>query len=411
MKKLIVIILLLLNYYVYGQVVDTSQLSLKLDLLKAPVSPASNLLGFAVSDIDKPTDVSDFMVSLQSATGAFTKLPTNYAIDIAPFLLFSKDTGKSRKLNSGNNIRQNLVLSFAYKNPDSTETTLNKTNAYAGFGFKVSILKGHYDKNTIRGFNKIQHVKLKAIQDEVLNDMSKLQEEMDRDPELVAMEEKRRRMFLDADGKALAVDKKLAVMQTLEYKKIDVAINEAYLKLATELAQDKYDDTLKKVASTFQVERIGWSLDLAGGISAEFVNKNFDNSRVHNAGLWISGGYAGKTGVSILGLARFLHNPDQVVPKDSVTELANNTNWDAGARLIYSKPQSKFSASLECISRWSSAAAVGQTWRLVFNADYALWDNQKLTFSFGRNYDGTIAKDGNLVAALSFLTGFGNRRK
>ncbi len=47
---------------------------------------------------------------------------------------------------------------------------------------------------------------------------------------------------------------------------------------------------------------------------------------------------------------------------------------------------------------------------LVFNADYAIWKNQKLTFSFGKNFDGAISKGGNLIAALTFLAGFGNKR-
>jgi hypothetical protein len=47
---------------------------------------------------------------------------------------------------------------------------------------------------------------------------------------------------------------------------------------------------------------------------------------------------------------------------------------------------------------------------VVANADYALAANQKLIFSFGRNFDGTITKEGNLVAALTVLFGFGTSR-
>jgi hypothetical protein len=47
---------------------------------------------------------------------------------------------------------------------------------------------------------------------------------------------------------------------------------------------------------------------------------------------------------------------------------------------------------------------------MLFNADYALFKNQKLTFSFGRDFDGTISKDGNLIAALTLIAGFGNKR-
>src|ERR1043165_5047307 len=65
--------------------IDTT---IKVDLLRAPISPASNLLGFASSDIDRPTDVSAFMFSLLSAAGSFSKLPSSYAVDIAPYWFF-----------------------------------------------------------------------------------------------------------------------------------------------------------------------------------------------------------------------------------------------------------------------------------------------------------------------------------
>ena len=46
----------------------------------------------------------------------------------------------------------------------------------------------------------------------------------------------------------------------------------------------------------------------------------------------------------------------------------------------------------------------------MFNIDYAILKNQKLTFSFGKNYDGTTTKDGNLIATLGMVFGFGNKR-
>lgn len=399
MKKLIFLVSLAYSYSSYAQL-DTS---FKLDLLKAPASPASNLLGFATSDIDKPTDVADFMVSLQNATSSFTKLPTNYAIDIAPFLLFAKDTANTRniKTNKHNIIKQSLVLSFAYKNPDSAETALNQNSAYTGFGFKVSLIKRELTPKTEEGFKKI-----KDLQDRKLALLKLQQDKMDADPELIALENERDSLINDANK--TGADKKALINHYahLAHDKY------AQLKeLKRNEMQAELDSGIKQIASTFQVERYGLSLDVAGGISGEFLNKRFDSSRVHNAGVWFNLGYTGKTGVSFIGLGRYLYNPDQVVPKDSVTATANTSNYDLGGRLIYSKSQSKFSASLEYISRWCSADAVKRTWRLVFNADYALWQNQKLTFSFGRNFDGTITKDGNLVAALSFLTGFGNKRK
>ena len=45
------------------------------------------------------------------------------------------------------------------------------------------------------------------------------------------------------------------------------------------------------------------------------------------------------------------------------------------------------------------------------SADYDLGNNRKLTVAFGRDFDGTVSKSGNVIAALNFLAGFGNRKK
>jgi hypothetical protein len=36
--------------------------------------------------------------------------------------------------------------------------------------------------------------------------------------------------------------------------------------------------------------------------------------------------------------------------------------------------------------------------------------NKRLTFTFGRDFDSTITKGGNLIAAFTLLAGFGNKR-
>ena len=55
------------------------------------------------------------------------------------------------------------------------------------------------------------------------------------------------------------------------------------------------------------------------------------------------------------------------------------------------------------------------TWKsivgLTFNAKYSVGFNQKITFAFGRNFNGTVTKTGNLIAALNFIRGFGSNKK
>jgi len=410
MKKIFLISIL---FYVmhFKATAQTGDEGVKLDLLKAPSSPASNLLGIGVSDIDKPTDVSAFMLSLQKSTTNFTSLPSNYAVDIAPYWLFKKNTQNVTTAGLENSIgkgvvEQTFVLSFAIRNTDSTENTLTPNSTYTGIGFKFSLIRGEYDDKTKESLNKI-----KTLQSLRVDKLQKIQLEIEQEGEIVSL---RNRLKDTLTGKKSA--DVLQIMRSNEYQQIQLELNKRMM-----LLQNKKSDTeelnelstqIKSVASVFQTARIGFTWDIAGGISAQFIKRRFSNSKVNNAGVWTTIGYtSAKVGSGLL-LLRLLQNPDKIFAKDNgINDIGNITTFDFGGRYIYSTPQSKFNASLEGVYRSVlSSNTIHPSWRIVFNADYAILQNQKLTFSFGRNFDGTTTKDGNLIAALSFLTGFGNRR-
>lgn len=386
----------------------------KLDMLKAPVSPASNLLGIATSDIDKPTDVSAFMLSLQSASNSFTRLPSNYAVDVAPFLLFAKKSPdvttsglKSKKF--GDIFRQTFIISTAIRNPDSTETTLNTKNTYAGIGIKFSFWRGKYDDKTTDELDRIHD-----LQDTMLHYVKAALKKWitGNDPEAAKLKLKRDSLLM---GRPAAEIDKIMSEKGGEYEKLTKAIGKRQQDfIDNEVKEQKKEigDRIKEIASDFQTNRIGFSLDFNAGLSGEFINKQFNNSRVYNAGVWTNFGYTTKSYGAFLGLIRYLYNPDKVFALDNKpTQIQNISTLDAGVRYAYAKSQSKFSCSLEGIYRSVlSSNTIDPSWRVIFNADYAIFQNQKLTFSFGRNFDGTITKDGNLVAAISFLAGFGNKR-
>ncbi|MCX2493043.1 hypothetical protein OQX63_06140 [Pedobacter sp. PF22-3] len=89
--------------------------------------------------------------------------------------------------------------------------------------------------------------------------------------------------------------------------------------------------------------------------------------------------------------------------------IGNISTFDTGLRFVFTK--NKFGGGAEALYRSIlSSATVKPSWRVVANADYALSDNQKIIFSFGRNFDGTVTKNGNLVAALTVLFGIGTNR-
>lgn len=412
MKNIFLAIMLIASCGVAAQ--STIDTTIKVDLLNAPASPASNLLGIAPSDIDKPTDVSAFMLSLQSASNSFTRLPSNYAIDIAPYWLFKNSkkgditTEGFRKSGGKDVLKQTLVFSFAIRSPDSTETTaLHAGSVYGGFGFKFSILRGKYDNSTIEALDKIKE--LQDLRLEILEDMlTDLQE--NNNQELADLKKKRIEML-----KGKSADSIKIIKASEAYIALNKAINEKAAEVIKPASTEKLDDLEKRIqviASEFQTFRTGFTWDVAGGVSTEFRNRTFNNSKIYNAGVWTTIGYTDTTYGAGLFILRLLHNPDQVFAKDNmINEMGNITTFDAGLRYIYAKPQSKFSASVEAIYRSIlSSNTINPSWRLVFNADYKILANQKLTFSIGRNFDGVLTKNGNLIAALTFLKGFGNKR-
>jgi len=417
MKKNILFVVLFITTLVNAQTeIDTT---IKVDLLKAPSSPASNLLGMAPSDIDKPTDVSAFMLSLQTATQSFNRLPSNYAVDIAPYWFFKNSkkgdiTTEGFRKSSGKEVfKQTLVISFAFRNPDSTETDLNGRSTYGGLGFKFAILRGKYDKTTNKALADI-----KALQDIKLRNLGKKMAEYiaSTDPELIGLDKKRKALLKGFSNKTpeeqnsiLAEVKQIGDKRAEKLKEI---AESDFSPADSVLANSELDKSIQQIASSFQTARVGWTWDIAGGASTEFRNKQFGNSKLYNAGLWTTIGYTDSVCGAGLLLLRVLHNPDRIFAKDNAAnDIDDILTFDAGVRYIYSRPQSKFGASLEAIYRSVlTSGTIDPSWRLVFNADYAIWPNQKLTFSFGRNFDGTISKDGNLLAALTFLTGFGNKR-
>ena len=383
----------------------------KLDLLKAPASPASNLLGIAPSDIDKPTDVSAFMLSLQKAGGGLLNgLPGNYAVDIAPYWLFKKKMGDittaGLKTTTGANVfKQTFVLSFAIRSTDSTDVNFLPNTVYSGIGFKFSIVRGAYDattRNALDEIHKWQIVQVDAQRSTLLN--------YQQDPGVIDLQTKRKNLLRDKfNTPNISLERKAEIDKDIEA--IDSSLGHQ-LEILKNATKTEAKDKIKELASSFQTARVGFTWDIAGGISTSIVNRRLGNARIYNAGIWSTIGYTSEQAGAGLLLVRLLQNPDKIFAKDNgINDIGDITTLDFGGRYIYSTPQSKFNASLEGVYRSVlSSNTIHPSWRIVFNADYAIWQNQKLTFSFGRNFDGTTTKNGNLIAALSFLTGFGNRR-
>ena len=382
-----------------AQSIDTGKI--KLDLLRAPSSPGANLLGFAVSDIEKPSDVSEFMLTLQSATNSNSLIPSNYAVDLAPFWMFRAKGLTTDKFNSGkfsDAFRQSFVISTAIRNTDSSKD-FNPLNLYQSFGTKFSILRGKLSNKAVSILETIHD-----LQSEIASGVNR---------DLAGQ--------LEADSiyQALKKSRQVKLAETMDPNNPEVrAISEKMERRMEKLKSsivESYDESLKKLekeAASFKIERFGFFIDFAGGVSLEYVNRTFNQSRVYNAGAWLTFGANYQNGLSILGITRFMQNPEKVFADDQGT-LKNEdiSTFDAGARIIYTATGSRFSASTEAIYRSVlTKNTLDPSWRWVLNAEYDIGNNQRLTFFFGRAFNGATSKDGNVVAALNFLKGLGNHR-
>jgi len=373
--------------HAFGQTKDTTRKDLnpsdstwKINLLQAPSSPGASLLGISPTTIQQPTDPTAFSVSLLNATNNLTTIPNSYAVDFAPAWLFGGKNITYQKFISDSvkyNIWQSFVVSFAYKNAKDSVTML--TNTSVALGFKISFLRGQ-------------------VNSKALNTLAKLQTYLSNYQTLKNHEEQKVRAMT---GYAqLPGNKKGALINTADS-----------LALVTFKNNKNGLDSLKSYGEQINFNRYGWKLDLAGGVSYLFPNQI--NGSLNNAGAWLTGGYDPENnGFTFLAIARYLYNPKQVYddPNDILKQNDLST-FDSGVRILYDSRDDKFTFGGELVYRSIlNTSTLAPSWRYTLSTDYQIGKNQILSFVFGRDFDGTVTKTGNLIAALNFIIGFGSSK-
>jgi hypothetical protein len=393
---------------------------IKIDVLKAPSSPALNMLGVTPSSIEKPTDLTSFMVSIQNATSNFSSFPKDYAFEIAPFLLF-KRTGNTldqfNKKDFKSIFTQSFQFSFGVSRQNKEDKTGNDSSSFtkAAVGIKFSIIRQCWSDQTKKVYENLKTAQHALLDEFINNTTSQNINSLENDAKLIRDSmmlvnltltpsvddtegQKQKREILKrlvgrlaAINKSLNEEKTILIMKTEEYKKV------------------------RKIASEFKMERKkGGYLDFASGFVLDFPGDGFSNTQTSKVGCWLSGGYdSGNEGFTFSGILRYLYQPDKIFADDAgILKTKNISTFDMGGRLSLNEAKGHFHLSSEAIYRSVlQKDLINPSWRLVFNAAYDIGQNQQLTFSFGRNFDGTITKDGNLIAALNFVKGFGASRK
>ncbi|QJW91075.1 hypothetical protein HNV11_17680 [Spirosoma taeanense] len=396
-----VVLLALTGATGWAQVVDST---ITLNFLRNPVSPAANIIGIAPNEIQRPTDVTGFIASLQNATGGFSALPANFAVDIAPYWLFGN---RGRNLTFGEeksptkgSIPQTFVFSAAFRSLKSRRNT--DSTSQLALGVKFSIVRGRYDsqeldevKAFLREANTLRATLTESLRDNNA-DYKNVTDQIRR------VKAKRNKTLSDS----------LSIQQ-LENERLQL-LTQLEAEVAAQYAQriSKYNRNVLRLANE-PLQRYGFKLDFAAGLAWDYPNNQYSAGNLYRTGAWLTGGIDSKQGHVFLGIIRYLYNPE-VVFADPQAKLnpVNAQTLDGGIRYNYQEKTSPVSVGAEFIYRSVlNTGLINDSWRLVANFNYEVATNTVLTFAIGRDFDRTVKKDGNIIGVLNLIKGFGSSRR
>jgi len=182
--------------------------------------------------------------------------------------------------------------------------------------------------------------------------------------------------------------------------------------------RDLYAEVFGKLEETITPVRKGFILDVSAGTIVKYDKFKINSSNLTNSSVWLTMGYDGfKTDTadnsyfSVLGLYRLVIDNADEFYKSGVNE--RYTSWDNGVRLAFNTASQKFTFSGEIISRRlfnTSSAGKNFVIKYLLSAELQLGKNQRLSFTYGRDFENRVTKDGNVIGLLNFVTGFFNKK-
>ncbi|MFK8006004.1 MAG: hypothetical protein AB8H03_06520 [Saprospiraceae bacterium] len=395
---LLVSLLLGILNLVYSQStpIDTTDLTLK--SLGVPTAPAFSMLGIEPSSIEKPKDVKDFVVSIANASQTLTVLPNSFAMEIAPAKILSqKNIDFSTYLSNDNivnNIFQTFTISIGTNTIDSV-SNISPITTKLGIAAKFSILRGKIKGETRENLNDIDSLLgvLNATSYKNVND------------------------FLNSNSAYNAVKTQLQNGEGDLNARLNFLGDSLTNAFNANEANNLEYNSLRTKAENLVIERVGFKLDAAFGIVYDFPFQEVDSMSLGRVGGWLTGGWnikgKGKNPPtwSILGSARVLNNINQVfLAEDGTQTTIDDLNFDLGGKVEFAKGN-KLAISLEGLYRFTSEDDnKGHNYKVAFNGNYQLTSDYQVSLTFGRNFNGTISKGGNLLAAIHLFGAFGNRK-
>jgi len=336
------------------------------DLLLAPTSPGLILLGKTPSNVPRPSSVTDLAITILQQSDNLTTLPQDFALDIAPYPMFTGNTPRNNKF------WETFLLSFASSNTTNTNGSDGVTSTTSiGLGFSVSLHQGEPSAKITK-----QKQQVDDLNNQLLKQRTNAQKHRMTKYKGVSS-------FTDTE---LDEDVRRNLLAMID---IDIA--------ATSLTLEQK----KKEVSETPYRRERWKLDCAGGIAVDFPGQSTHDSDLARWGLWLTGGYEFKRG-AIIGVVRGLR--DKRKPTD---DTLRQSSLDCGVRGSWDDAKKTFTGSIEYVYR-EFLDRGGNQWRLALLVDYKVGKGKTLSLSFGRDFEGE--QSGNLLALVNLLLGFGSQR-
>ena len=302
------------------------------DDLQAPSSPGFVVLGQEPTAIARPSSPRAVGLSLLSAIAeSDTLIPKNYALEVTPFWLASHPA-LTYDAYTDAGVGQTLLQSFAVSVATATLPDAGDGTVGVGFGARALALKGRPNSNVAPLI-----AELRQIQDDVLR---------------AATVEEEDRLGVLLQQKALAVQAELR-------------------------------------------DRVGWVVEVAGAVGAQFQDGAYDSGRVRRFGVWATPTYRWENRLSLLGVARYLRDP-------GLDTMSRNL-FDVGGRVQFQLDD--LALSTELVGRLASATDAEDSLRVVGTVDYRINDDLYLTSSFGKNHADPTTGTSGLVTFLGLNLG------
>ncbi|UCD18314.1 MAG: hypothetical protein JSV44_05225 [Candidatus Zixiibacteriota bacterium] len=385
---------------------------LPFDMLLAPPSPGFVLLGGEPSSVERPGTPTDLALSILNRTEDLNVFPEDFALEFAPYWLFFGRQIDYREYEAdkpGTNLLQTLSLSFATTSeaafgPDTTSSSV-------ALGIRFSLLRGDidYEFDSLRQKDELLSEMLRKN----LNEFSAELHQIHEQDEIVRLLREQRESYIEAIGEFReqleVADESTRALLDIKIKMHEDNIERVSKQIGERMeqidgtfisdfrARNKEDlKSIRTLISSMQFRRIGWKLDVAGGIVFDFPDDHFDEGSLSRWGVWLTTGPEWRHW-SALGVFRYLGNDDD----------SDEAGIDAGARLIYDNIK-RFAISAEGVVRNFPNTDRSDEWRAALQVDYAIAKNKTVSFTFGRDFEGN--KSGNLLTLLNLVMGFGSSR-